>query len=94
MEKEVREREEKVVEKEQAIDAIKIEGCSASSSRCLVEGESRWSWMMDGYKLSACSMSTSTYRGQRILDNGGCQAECICNPTCFLGCPFVDFHQL
>ena len=54
----------KVVEKEQAIDAIKVEGRSASSSRCLVEGESRWSWMMDGYKLSPCSMST-----RNIVDN-------------------------
>ena len=92
MEKEVREREEKVVEKEQAIDAIKVEGCSASSSRCLVEGESRWSWMMDGYKLSPCSMSTSRYHGQRIFDDGERRAECICNPACFLGCSF-DFHQ-
>ena len=25
---------------------------------------------------------------RRMFDEGGCRAECICNPACFLGFPF------
>lgn len=70
-------------------------GCTASS-RSMAEGESRCSWMVDEYKPSSRSMSTSGYRGQRSDKSSmrvNVRPNASVNPLAFLGFPFVDFDQ-
>ncbi|KIK01306.1 hypothetical protein K443DRAFT_98956, partial [Laccaria amethystina LaAM-08-1] len=60
---------------------LRRHGRTASSSRCMVDGESRWSWMMGGYKLSSCSKRVNVGPNASVTS------------LAFLGFPFVDSHQ-
>jgi len=77
---------------------LRRHGCMTYSSRCMVESESRWSWMMDVCKPSS-SNSTSTvgYCGRRSDESSmrvGVRLNASVTLLAFLGFPFVNSHQL